>query len=140
MKEVISMRSIFVAILLGGFFLLGASSCATMPKESLAPGGVRLLSIDVPGAGIKANTSFPVNIFFEAVGEPEIQRVCFYGAWKGPNCFNIPYTTFGTKKTFQVHLPGINPGSHRVECYIEYIRGGETRKTNVIATQILVGT
>jgi hypothetical protein len=111
-----------------------------MPKESLDPGKVRLLSIDVQGAGIKANTSFPVNIFFEAVDEPEIQRACFYALWKEPYCFNITYTTFGMKKTFQVHLPGVNPGSHRVECHIEYIQGGETRKTNVIAAQILVGT
>ena len=134
------MRSILGAILLGGILLLGASSCATMPKESLARGEVRLLSIDVPGAGIKANISFPVNVFFEAVGEPEIQRACFYGSWNGPYCFNITYAAYGAKKSFQVHLPGVNTGSHRVECYIEYIRGGEIRRTNVIAAQILVGT
>jgi len=134
------MRSIFMAILLGGILLLEVSSCATMPKESLARGEVRLLSIDVLGAGIKANIFFPVNVFFEAVGEPEIQRACFYGSWNGPYCFNINYADYGAKKAFQVHLPGANPGSHRMECYIEYIQGGEIRRTNVIATQALVGT
>ena len=92
------MRSIFMAILLGGILLLGASSCATVPKESLAPGEVRLLSIDVLGAGIKANASFTVNIFLEAVGEPEIQRACFYGSWNGLHCFNINYAAYGAKK------------------------------------------
>ena len=134
------MRSILGAILLCGFFLLGTFSCATVPKESLVPGEVRLLSIDLPGAGIKANISFPVNIFLEAVGEPEIQRACFYGSWNGPYCFNITYAAYGAKKAFQVHLPGVNTGSHRVECYIEYIQGGEIRRTNVIATQVMVGT
>jgi hypothetical protein len=38
-----------------------------------------------------------------------------------------------------VYLPGLNIGSHRVECYAEYIRDGETRKTNVIFTQITPG-
>ncbi len=63
-----------------------------------------------------------------------------YGSWNGPYCFNITYAPYGAKKAFQVHLPGVNTGSHRVECYIEYIQGGEIRKTNVIAAQILVGT
>ena len=129
-----------MAILLGGILLLEVSSCATVPKVSLASGGVRLLSINLPGAGIKANMSFPVNVLFEAVGEPEIQRACFYGLWNGPYCFNINYAAYGAKKAFQVHLPGVNTGSHRVECYIEYIQGGEIRRTNVIAAQILVGT
>jgi len=111
----------------------------TVPKESLAPGGVRLLSINLPGTGIRANITFPVIVFFEAVGEPEIQRACFYGSWNGPYCFNITYAAYGAKKSFQVHLPGVNTGSHRVECCIEYIQGGEIRRTNVIAAQILVG-
>jgi len=61
------MRSILITILLIGIVLLGASSCATVPKEPLASGEVRLLSIGVPGAVLSAETSFPVNIFFEAV-------------------------------------------------------------------------
>ena len=134
------MRSILGAILLCGIFLLGTFSCATVPKEFLAPGEVRLLSINLPGAGIKANMSFPVNVLFEAVGEPEIQRACFYGLWRGPYCSRVSYTIVGGKKTIQVHLPGVNPGSHRVECCIEYIQGGEIRRTNVIAAQILVGS
>jgi hypothetical protein len=133
------MKSILVAILVGGVVLSVLSSCATVPKEPLGSGEVRLLSVDVPGAGIKANTSFAVNIFFEAVANQQIQRACFYESGEEPYCFDVTYGTFGTKKFFQVRLPGMNSGSHRVECYAEYIRDGETRKTNVIATQISVG-
>ena len=136
------MRSILITVLLSGVVLLIASSCATVPKEPPASGEVRLLSIDVLGSGIEANASFAVNIFFEAAGKPEIKRVCFYESGEEPSCFHVSdvsYLTLGTKNALQVYLPGVSVGSHRVECYAEYIRDGETRKTNVIFTQILAG-
>jgi hypothetical protein len=133
------MRSTLIIILLGGIVSLGVPSCATVPKEPLASGEIRLLSIDVPGAGIKAKTSFAVNIFFEAIANQQIKKACFYESGEEPYCLNVTYGTFGTKKVFQAQLPGMDSGSHRVECYAEYIRDGETRKTNVIAAQIFVG-
>jgi len=138
-----SMRSILIAILLSGIVLIGASSCATLPKAPLASGEVRLLSMDVVGAGAKANSSFAVNVFFEAAGNPKIKRACFYESGEEPFCYDasdISYATLGTKRAFQVYLHGLNVGSHRVECYAEYIRDGETRKTNVVFTQIITGT
>ena len=123
-------------------FLISVFSCATMPMEPLASGEVRLLGMDVLGAGIEANASFAVNIFFEFAGTPEITRVCFYESGVEPYCFDasdVSYMTLGTKKAFQVYLPGINVGPHRIECYAEYIRNGETRKTNVVFTQIIAG-
>ena len=136
------MKSILVAILIGGIVLLVVSSCATVPKEPLASGEVRLLSIGVLGAGIEANSPFAVNIFFEAVGNPQIKRACFSEEREEPYCFDISdvsYVTLATKRAFQVYLPGLSVGSHRVECYAEYIRDGETRKTNVVFTQITTG-
>ncbi len=137
------MRSLLIRILLSGIVLLGAFSCATMSKTPLAPGEVRLLSMDVVGAGLEANISFPVNIFFEATGNPKIKRACFYELRQRPYCSDVSdesYFTLGTKRAFQVYLPGIGPGSHRVECYAEYIRDGETRRTNVVFTQIIAHT
>jgi len=136
------MRTILIIILLGGIVILGVSSCATVPKEPLASGEVRLLSIGVPGAGIEEYTSFAVNIFFEAVGNPQIKRICFSESGEAPYCFDVSSVsdfTLGSKRAFQVYLPGLSLGSHRVECYAEYIRDGETRKTNVVFTQISVG-
>ena len=134
------MRSILITILLSGIVLLGVSSCATVSKAPLAPGELRLLSMDVVGAGLEAYSSFAVNIFFEAAGDPEITRVCFYETtrwWQYcSDVSGISHFTFGTKRAFQVRLPGIDPGSHRVECFAEYVRNGETRRTNVIFTQI----
>jgi len=134
------MRSILIAVLLSGVALLIASSCVTVPKEPLASGEVRLLSIDVLGSGVEANSSFAVNIFFEAAGKAEIKRACFFESGEEPSCFDVSYLTLGTERAFQVYLPGVNVGSHRVECYAEYIRDGETRKSNVIATQIFAGS
>ena len=134
------MRSILITVLLGGVVLLIATSCATVPTEPLASGEVRLLSMDVVGAGVEANSSFAVNVFFEAAGDPRIRRACFYEPGEKLSCFDvsdISYLTLGTKRAFQVYIPGLNLGSHRVECYAEYIRDGETRKTNVVFTQII---
>jgi len=142
-KEVLSMRFILITILLGGVVLLIVSSCATVPKEPLASGEVRLLSIDVRGSAVDANITFPALIFFEAAGNPEIERACFYESGEEPSCFDVSnrsYLTFGTKRAFRVYLPGLNAGSHLVECYAEYIRDGETRKTNVVFTPISAGT
>ena len=136
------MRTILIIILLGGIVILGVSSCATVPREPLASGEVRLLSIGVPGAGIEEYTSFAVNIFFEAAGNPQIKRICFSESGEAPYCFDVSSVsdfTLGSKRAFRVYLPGLSVGSHRVECYAEYIRDGETRRTNVVFTQISVG-
>ncbi len=93
------------------------------------------------GGALEEYTSFAVNIFYEADSNPEIIRVCFYEPtrwWQYcSDASDIFYFTFGTKKAFQAWLPGIRPGSHRVECYAEYVRDGEIRRTNVIFTQIV---
>ena len=137
------MKSILITILLSGIILLGASSCATVPKEPLAPGELRLSSIDVLGGGVVANSAFVVNVFFQAAGNPQIKQVCFSESGEGPYCFDVSATAFvtlGTKTAFQVRLPGLTVGSHRVECHAEYIRDGETRKTNTVFIQILAAS
>jgi hypothetical protein len=128
-----------LAVLMGGVITLLVFSCATVPKEPLASGELRLLSMDVVGSGVEANSSFAVNVFFEAAGHPEIKRACFYESGEEPSCFDVSLATLGTKRFFQVYLPGISVGLHRVECYAEYIRDEEIRKTNVIATPISIG-
>jgi hypothetical protein len=130
------------AVLMSGVIVLLVFSCAAVQKEPLASGELRLLSMNVVGTGVEANVSFAVTVFFEAVGNPQIKRVCFSESVEEPYCFDesdISYETYGKKRFFQVYLPGINVGPHRVECYAEYIRNGEMRKTNAITAQISVG-
>ncbi len=132
------MRSVRIRILLSGILLSMSCSCATVPKEPLAPGEVRLLSMEVVGAGIKEGAAFPVNVFFEGEGRVEIKKACFYESKEKQFCSDVSYVTWGTKRAFQVYLPSTKSGSYRVECYAEYVRNGETRKTNVIATQVSI--
>jgi len=63
------MRSVLIGMLLSGIVLSMACSCATVPKEPLAPGEIRLLSMEALGSGIKEGGAFPVNVFLrERVG------------------------------------------------------------------------
>ena len=133
------MRSVLIGMLLSGIVLSIASSCATVPKEPLAPGEIRLLSMEALGSGIKEGAAFPVNVFFEGEGRVEIKRACFYESEERQYCSDVSYVTWGTKRVFQVYLPSTKAGSYRVECYAEYVRNGEIRRTNVIATQISIG-
>jgi len=72
------MRSILIAVLIGGVVILSISSCATVPKEPLASGELRLLSMQVPmKEDIKVNFPFMANINFEADSKPEIRTACF---------------------------------------------------------------
>jgi hypothetical protein len=132
------MRPALIGILLGGIVLSIVSSCATVPKEALAPGELRLLSMEALGSGIKEGAAFPVNVFFEGEGRVEIKRACFYESRERQFCSDVSYITFGTKRAFQVYLPSTRAGSYRVECYAEYVRNGEIRRTNVITTQISI--
>ncbi len=133
------MRSVLIVVLVSGIILLMVCSCASVSKEPLAPGGIRLLSMDVVGAGVEADVPFAINVLFEASDHPKIKRACFYEQGEEPLYFDaleISYATLGTKRTFQVRFPGLRAGFHRVECYVEYIRDGRTVKSNVIFTGI----
>jgi len=132
------MRSVLLSVLLSGIVLSIASSCATVPKEPLAPGEVRLLSMEILGSGVKEGGAIPVNVFFEGEGKVEIKKACFYESKERQYCSEVSYVTLGTKRAFQVYLPSFKSGFYRVECYAEYVCDGETRKTNVVATQISI--
>jgi len=138
-KEGTPIRSVIIGMLLSGIVLLVGSSCATVPKEPLAPGEIRLLSMEVLGTGIKEGAAFPVNVFFEGEGRVEIKRACFYESKERQYCSKVSYVTWGTKRAFQVYLPSTKSGSYKVECYAEYVRNGEIQRTNVIVTQISIG-
>ncbi|MGZ3558595.1 MAG: hypothetical protein ACXU97_05720, partial [Thermodesulfobacteriota bacterium] len=87
------MRSILISILLSAIVLVMNSSCATVPKEPLASGEIRLLSMEVLGSGIKEGAAFPVNVFFEAEGRVEIKRACFYESKERQYCSDVSYMT-----------------------------------------------
>ena len=84
------MRSIWLAFLIGGIVIFSISSCATVSREPLASGELRLLGLHVPQReDIKVHFPFVVNINFEADGKPEMRTACFYFSGDGPYCIKV---------------------------------------------------
>ena len=113
------MKLILIATLVVGFFLILASSCATVPTEPLASGELRLLSLQVPmKEDIKVNFPFVVNINFEADGKPEIRTACFSFSGDGPYCVKVTDVSYGPPGTIKVLVRPKNSGSHSLESYV----------------------
>jgi hypothetical protein len=133
------MRSIWIAVLIGGIAILSISSCATVPTEPLTSGELRLLGLHVPQReDIKVNFPFVVNINFEADGKPEIRTACFSFSGDGPYCVKVTDANYGSLGTIKVQVRAKNSGSHALEGYVYYIRDGKTQPTNVVTCQIRV--
>ena len=133
------MRSIWIAILIGGIVILLISSCATVPTEPLTSGELRLLSIHVPmKEDIKVNFPFVVNINFEADGKPEIRTACFSFSGDGPYCVKVTDVNYGSPGTIKVQVRAKNSGSYALESYVYYIKDGKVQPTNVVGSQIRV--
>jgi hypothetical protein len=132
------MRSIWIAVLIGGVIILSISSCATVPTELLASGELRLLSIHAEKGDIRVNFPFVVNINFEADGKPEIRTACFSFSGDGPYCYKVTDVTYGSPGAINVQVRAKNSGSHALESYIYYIKDGKVQPTNVVSSQIRV--
>ena len=130
------MRSLLIAA--AGFFLLLASSCATVPTDPLASGELRLLSMHAERGDIRVNFPFVVNINFEADGKPEIRTACFSFSGDGPYCFKVTDVNYGSPGTIKVQVRAKNSGSHALESYAYYIRDGKVQPTNVVNCNIRV--
>ena len=133
------MRSIWIAILIGGAVILSISSCATVPTEPLTSGELRLLNLQVAEKGeIRLNYQFVVNINFQADGKPEIRTACFSFSGDGPYCYKVTDINYGSPGTIKVQIRAKNSGSHSLESYIYYIKDGKVQPTNIVNCQIRV--
>jgi energy-converting hydrogenase Eha subunit E len=128
-------RSLLMVVLMGGAILLGTSSCATVSKEPLAEGELRLLNATLPVVGVvKTGLPYEVKITFIADGEPAIRRACFSWSGEGPYCYPIKPTDvrYGSPGSFSVMLFPAFIGAYRAECYVEYYEGRKILRTNVV--------
>ena len=133
------MRSIWIAILIGGAVILSISSCATVPTEPLTSGELRLLNLQVAERGeIRLNYQFVVNINFQADGKPEIRTACLYFSGDGPYCYKVTDVNYGSPGTIKVQVRAKNSGSYTLESYVYYIKDGKVQPTNVVSSQIRV--
>jgi hypothetical protein len=151
MKEVMHIKSVLSIVFISGVVLVVISSCATTtigPDASLsigtkAPsrgGELKLLSMDIPQSGnLSADLEYWTTIRFETDAKPEIRRACFNFSGGGQSCADVQEkdVTYRSRPHFRVsiHVP---VDSKRIDCYAEYIRDGETRRTNTVTYYVIV--
>jgi hypothetical protein len=132
------MKNVLPVVLMSIAVLLITSSCATVPKQPLGQGEMRLLGIDVPqGGNVSANVEYWVTLNFAAAGNPQISKACFKFLGDSLDCVDVTqrYVTYGPRPNFRVPLL-IPKGQGALDCYAEYIRNGETQRTNTVSTFI----
>ena len=123
------MKRISTLILMSVVILLAISSCTMVGK-----GGLRLLSMEVRDSErLRTNVQFWVRINFEADGNPEIRRACFFWTGDGPYCVNVKDVEYGSIAYFQVPLYA-RFGPDSLQCYVEYVRDGEIQRSNAVAS------
>ena len=129
------MKSILMAVLIGLAALM-ISSCATVSREPLEPGELRLISMDVPDRGtFIVDVEYRIAVNFQAEGHPEIKRACCYWSGDGPYCGNVLKVKYGSEASFLIPIYA-RPDSNRLECYAEYIQDGKRKRSNAVETYI----
>jgi len=133
------MKSLLLPVFMSCAILFSFFSCATVPKEPLASGEMRLLSLEVPEKeDLRESLPFMVHISFEADDNPEIVTACFFWSGTGPSCSKVTYLNYGTPGTIKVQLLPKSTGLIALEGYIVYKKDGKTFSTNVVGTNIRI--
>ena len=132
------MKSRGIGLFLSLFILLLVSSCATVPKEPLGPGDLRLTAVEFPEfGGMKKNVKYLAHIKFEGDGRPEIPRACFYWGISGPFCINVMDVNYGTQIA-RIDVPTPQDGMYRFQVFVYYIRDGRNVRSNTVETSVTV--
>jgi hypothetical protein len=126
MKRVLALVLVSVAILLVN------SSC------TLKKGELRLLDMEIRDtARLRTNLQFWIRVNFEADGNPEIRRACFYWLGDGPYCVNVKDVEYGSFAYFDVPIDA-RYGSSVLQCYVEYLRDEKIERSNAVAYPVNV--
>jgi hypothetical protein len=122
------MKGILAPILMSVAILLASSSC------TLKKGELRLLDMEIPQPSrLLTNVQFWIRVNFEADGNPEIRRACFYWLGDGPYCVNVEDVKYGSFAYFDVPLVArYRYGSSLLQCYVEYLREGRIERSNAV--------
>ena len=135
----VTLKSLSIAFLMGGPILLLFTSCATVQKEPLAPGELRLIGMEIPQRDeIRERLPFAVTLRFAADHSPEIVKACFLWSGKGLTCTNIKDISYGSPGMVRTQLIPKASGRYLLEAYLIYMRDGKTQATNVVETNIRV--
>jgi hypothetical protein len=126
-------RGILALILMSVAILLVGSSCTILKK-----GELRLLDMEIrESTRLRMDVQFWVRVNFEANGNPEIRRACFYWLGDGPYCVNVKDVEYGSFAYFDVLLDA-RYGSSILQCYVEYLRDERIERSNAVSHPINV--
>ena len=144
-------KSILSIVLISGVVLFAIFSCTTMtigPESTLSIGTkvssrgseLKLLNMDIPQTGdLSASVEYWTTIHFETDTKPEIRRACFNFSGGGQSCVDVQgkNVIYGSHPYFRVsiHVPA---DSKKIDCYAEYTRDGETRRTNTVTYYVVL--
>jgi hypothetical protein len=127
------MKGILTSILMSVAILLTISSCTMVRK-----GELRLLDMEIrDSARLRTNVQFWVRVNFEADGNPEIHRACFFWTGDGPHCVHVKDVVYGSVAYFDVPLYP-RYGSSILQCYVEYVRDEKIHRSNAVAFSLNV--
>jgi len=127
------MKRMLALVLMSVLILLASSSCIPLKK-----GELRLLDMQIHDPErIRTNGQFWIRVHFEADGQPEIRRACFYWFGDGPHCVNVKYVEYGSFAYFDVPLIA-RYGSSVLQCYVEYLRDERIERSNALASSVNV--
>jgi hypothetical protein len=144
------MKLLLKAVLINIAVLLVISSWATITegqifnrefqKERFSGREFKLLSMDIPQSwNLSTNIEYWATINFEADHDPKIHRACFNFSGGSQSCVDVQAkdVTYSLHPSFRVpiHVP---VGTKRIDCYAEYIRDGETQRTNTITYYVII--
>ena len=109
-------------------------------KESSRGRELKLISMEIPpNRDFSADVEYWATIEFDAGFKPKIQRACFNFSGGSQSCVDVQAkdVSYGLRPHFRVpiHVP---VGTKRIDCYAEYIREEETRRTNIIIYYVII--
>jgi len=127
------MKRILALILVSVALLLAISSCTMVRKGEL-------LNMEIyDPERLRTNVQFWVRVNFEADGQTEIRRACFYWTADGSHCVPVPVKDilYGSVAYFEAPLSA-RFGTNSLQCYVDYLRDEKIERSNAIASSINV--
>jgi len=137
--------------LLGLAILLVISSCASIREgpegPTLSIGGkepttadeIKLLSMELPQSGnLSPNLEYWATINFAANKKTTINKACFTFSGGVQTCVDVQEkdVTYGMQTYFRVPIR-VPTGSKKIDCYVEYVRDGATKRTNTVTYYVV---
>ena len=146
------MKLLLKAVLMNMAVFLVISSWATITEgqqpylnwqfgnEPSSRDELKLTSMEIPQSwDLSTNMEYWATIKFETDRNPNIQRACFNFSGGSQSCVDVQAkdVTYPLHPHFRVaiHIP---VGTKRIDCYAEYIREGETYRTNTITYHVII--